>query len=73
MNEIKINEIYRHYKGNTYKVIALGKHSETCEDMVVYQSVEDGKVWCRPSVMWFDQINDSTTRFTQISGVQNVK
>lgn len=28
---------YKHYKGNTYEVIALGKHSDTLEDYVVYQ------------------------------------
>jgi len=27
---------YRHFKGNEYEVIALAKHSETLEDMVVY-------------------------------------
>jgi hypothetical protein len=28
---------YKHYKGNTYRVIALGKHSDTLEEYVVYQ------------------------------------
>jgi len=63
MKEIKLNGIYKHYKGNVYKVIALGKHSETCEDMVVYQSVKTGEVWCRPRSMWFDKIDEKTTRF----------
>lgn len=30
------NEIYRHFKGNYYKIIAVGHHSETGEQMVVY-------------------------------------
>ena len=29
-------EIYRHFKGNCYKIIAVGHHSETKERMVVY-------------------------------------
>lgn len=29
--------IYKHYKGNTYQVIAVWKHSDTLEDYVVYQ------------------------------------
>ncbi len=29
--------IYKHYKWNNYQVIALGRHSDTLEDYVVYQ------------------------------------
>ena len=32
----KINEIYRHFKGNYHEIIAVGHHSETKERMVVY-------------------------------------
>lgn len=66
MEEILLNRTYKHYKGNIYKVIALGKHSETVEDMVVYQAVEHGDIWCRPKNMWFDKIDETTTRFTLI-------
>ncbi len=66
MQEISIGKIYKHYKGNIYKIIALGKHSETCEDMVVYQSTKDGAVWIRPKSMWNDKINENTLRFTLI-------
>jgi len=31
--------IYRHYKGNEYEVIGIGKHSETLEDLVVYKAL----------------------------------
>ena len=42
MQEITIGKTYKHYKGNIYKIIALGKHSETEEDMVViYGSPKD--------------------------------
>ena len=66
MQEISIGKIYKHYKGNIYKIIALGKHSETGEDMVVYQSTKDGAVWIRPKNMWNDKIDENTLRFTLI-------
>lgn len=65
MQKIEVGKIYRHYKGNIYKVIALAKHSETVEDMVVYQNVEKGDIWTRPKTMWNEVIDDKDTlRFT---------
>ena len=62
---IEIGKIYRHYKGNIYKIIGLGKHSETCEDMVVYQSVKTGEIWIRPKSMWNEVVDgNGTLRFT---------
>ena len=40
--------IYRHFKGGEYKFIGVGKHSETQEDFVVYQSLADKEFWIRP-------------------------
>jgi hypothetical protein len=37
--EIKIGKKYRHFKGNEYLVLHVAKHSETLEEMVVYQKV----------------------------------
>lgn len=48
-----IGNIYRHYKGNEYKVIAIAKHSETLEDLVVYQDLGNPeKIWVRPRLMF---------------------
>ena len=56
MNEIKL-EIYTHYKGNTYKYLHIAKHSETLEDMVIYQDVNaPDKIWARPATMWNDDV-----------------
>lgn len=63
MQEISVGKIYRHYKGNVYKIIAIAKHSETEEDMVVYQNVEKGDIWTRPISMWNDNVN-GVLRFT---------
>lgn len=65
MQLIEVGKIYRHYKGNIYKIIALAKCSETLEDLIVYQSVSDDKIWVRPRRMWSEVIDDkSTLRFT---------
>ncbi|MBR5304519.1 MAG: DUF1653 domain-containing protein [Candidatus Gastranaerophilales bacterium] len=68
MQNIEIGKIYKHFKGNIYKIIALAKCSETLEDLIVYQSVSDGKTWVRPKKMWNEIVdNDSTLRFTLIN------
>lgn len=49
--------IYKHYKGNTYKVLLIAKHSETLEEMVVYQDVNNPeKNWARPKIMFQEKI-----------------
>ena len=61
---------YRHFKGNDYRVLAVARHSETLEDMVVYQALYgDGGVWVRPAAMWNETVeHDGKTvqRFTYI-------
>lgn len=67
MQEIQIGKIYRHFKGNLYKVIAFAKHSETTEDMVVYQPLKTGNNWVRPKSMWNEVVDDKgTLRFTLV-------
>lgn len=43
-----IGAVYRHYKGNCYRVIALSRHSETHEVYVVYQALYDSPQFCVP-------------------------
>lgn len=48
---------YRHYKGGLYEVISpYVTHTETGETMVVYRSLDDGKVWARPQKMFFETV-----------------
>jgi len=68
MPNIKIGKIYKHYKGNIYEVIAIAKHSETLENMVVYKSISTGDIWVRPAVMWNEVVdNKGTLRFTLVN------
>lgn len=61
---LKIGSKYQHYKGNFYKVIAIARHSETLEELVVYQALygEMG-IWIRPLIMFLEnvQIDGKTT------------
>ena len=61
---------YRHFKGNEYEVLAIAKHSETEEEMVVYKTLYgDYSTWVRPISMWNETVTrDGQTfkRFTKI-------
>jgi hypothetical protein len=49
--------IYRHYKGKDYEVIALARHSETEEQLVVYRLMyDDFSYWVRPLAMFVEQV-----------------
>lgn len=55
---IQINKgIYQHYKGQYYEVLMIAQHSETLEQLVVYQALYgDKELWVRPLVMFAEQI-----------------
>ena len=57
MEEIRIGK-YRHFKGNEYRVLGMARHSETMEEMVVYQALygEHG-IWVRPARMWNETVD----------------
>jgi len=68
MQEIFIGKTYKHFKGNLYKVIGFAKHSETLEEMVIYESLNNNTVWVRPINMWSEVVdNKGTLRFTLCS------
>lgn len=53
-------QIWKHSKkGSLYKIIAVGKHSESLEDMVVYEAQYENpvaKIWIRPLSMWNEEV-----------------
>ena len=55
---------YRHFKGREYEVVALARHSETEEAMVVYRALYgDGGMWVRPADMWLETVTRDGTTF----------
>ena len=57
MKELVIGGIYKHYKGNEYKVIGVAKHSETLQELVVYQALYGERgLWARPKTMFLERI-----------------
>ena len=73
MDEPKIG-IYRHFKGNYYRMLYLARHSETLEPMVVYQALYGERgVWVRPLSMWSERVErDGVTaqRFTYVCATE---
>ena len=51
---------YKHSKtGNLYRVLGIAKHSETLEDLVVYEALYDNpksKLWVRPAFMFEEEV-----------------
>jgi hypothetical protein len=62
---------YRHYKGQFYNVIGVAKHSETLEDLVIYQALyDDYGFWIRPKTMFFERVmvgDQSVPRFELVT------
>lgn len=56
--DVIIGRIYRHFKGDLYRVLNVAIHTETGEKMVVYQALADeSKVFVRPYDMFVSLVD----------------
>lgn len=59
-------QIYRHFRGTYYQVLAVAKHTETEEMLVVYRSLyEPEKVFARPLEMFMGEVSQKPYPDTQ--------
>ncbi len=76
---MKKDEVYRHFKGKYYRIVGVAKHSETLEDMVVYQGLyEHHPLFVRPLSMFEETLDknkypqaNQTKRFMKIEDIKD--
>lgn len=52
---VEVGKKYRHFKGTIYEVIAIAKHSETLEKMVIYG--HEDQIWARPYSLFISKVD----------------
>lgn len=59
MSQATNTRFFKHYKNKPYKLLGIARHSETLEEMALYESLYDnklGRLWVRPKEMFFENI-----------------
>ncbi len=54
----KTGEVYRHFKGNDYRIVTLAEDTETGETLVIYQALYgEGKIFARELHLFLETID----------------
>jgi len=53
------NEIWQHYKGGKYQIVAMCNHTTTDEVLVIYKSMSFGGFHARPYSEWHEQVGET--------------
>lgn len=59
MNIPRPGSLYRHFKGNYYRIIGTGTHTETEELLVIYKKEGDALIWIRPLGNFLSKVDRS--------------
>ena len=51
-------QIWKHYKGGQYEIVAMCNHTDTDEILVIYKSLSFGGFHARPYYEWHEVIGD---------------
>lgn len=64
---------YKHFKGNTYNVLGIACHSETLEELVVYQALYgERKLFVRPLRMFLEEVEVEGRRVPRFQYIGDV-
>jgi hypothetical protein len=53
----KPGEIWQHYKGGQYEIVAMCNHTDTDEVLVIYKSLSFGGFHARPYSEWYEPVD----------------
>jgi hypothetical protein len=68
MNTPVAGELWEHYKGGLYQIVAIGRDEPTLESVVIYQSIKDGSVWVRSMTAFKGSVDENgyMPRFSKV-------
>ena len=55
---VVVGAVYRHFKGNKYRVICIAKDSETLQELIIYKALYgEGDIYARPVKMFLECVD----------------
>lgn len=70
--KIIVGGTYEHYKGMMCEVLGVALHSESLEEMVVYQHLDEEKmIWVRPLKMFLEEVEINGVKKPRFKYVNN--